>query len=378
MLNSSVLMIKTSKQGPWLFIEIEMLELTSILHYMHHIHASDLHLSTNAPIMLRKDGRVRKVAFQDHQQPLLLNHEQCRKLIYDLLSDRQKKRLEEHLEIDLAIALEDGVRFRGNVFFQERGIAAVFRSIPSEILSIERLGLPHSINDLIQFERGLILVTGPTGCGKSTTLAAMIDAINSQRESHIITIEDPIEFIHRPKKGMINQRELNTHTKSFPQSLKSALRQDPDVILVGEMRDTETISLALTAAETGHLILSTLHSNNAAQTVERVVSAFPGDEQARIRATFSYCLAGILSQVLLPRLGGGRVAAFEILVATPAVRALIRDGKTAQLHSTIQTGARHGMQTLEQSLEKLVFERKISSQVADHHRHVLGLELGKN
>lgn len=354
-----------------------MLELTSILHYMHHIRASDLHLSTNAPIMLRKDGRVRKMAFQDDQRPLLLNHEQCRKLIYDLLSDRQKKRLEEHLEIDLAIALEDGVRFRGNVFFQERGLAAVFRSIPSEILSMEKLGLPPSIHDLIQLERGLILVTGPTGCGKSTSLAAMIDAINGQRECHIITIEDPIEFIHRPKKGMINQRELNTHTKSFPQSLKSALRQDPDVILVGEMRDTDTISLALTAAETGHLILSTLHSNNAAQTVERIVSAFPGDEQARIRATFSYCLAGILSQVLLPRTGGGRVAAFEILVATPAVRALIRDGKTAQLHSTIQTGARHGMQTLEQSLEKLVLEKTISSQVANHHRHVLGLELGK-
>jgi twitching motility protein PilT len=276
-------------------------------------------------------------------------------MLYDILNDQQRKRFEEHYELDFSIELKSIARFRVNAFRQARGEAVVFRVIPSKILSLEELGLPKVLREVCKTERGLILVTGPTGSGKSTTLASMIDVINNALKGHIITIEDPIEFVHESKSCLINQRELGAHTLTFANALRSALREDPDIILVGEMRDLDTISLALTAAETGHLVLSTLHTSGAPKTVDRIIDVFPAEQQAQIRAQFAESIQAIISQVLLKRRDGrGLVPALEIMIGTPAVRNLIRENKVAQLLSAIQTGQKFGMISLDQSLKDLV------------------------
>jgi twitching motility protein PilT len=276
-------------------------------------------------------------------------------MLYDILSDQQRKRFEEMHELDFSIDLKGIARFRVNAFRQARGEGVVFRVIPSKILTLEQLGLPKSLREVTKNERGLVLVTGPTGSGKSTTLAAMIDIINNSLNGHIITIEDPIEFVHESKKCLINQRELGSHTHSFANALRSALREDPDIILVGEMRDLETISLALTAAETGHLVFSTVHTSGASKTVDRIIDVFPAAQQDQVRAQFAESIQAVISQVLLKRrVGRGLVPALEIMTGTPAVRNLIREGKVAQLPSAIQTGQKFGMITLDQSLKELV------------------------
>jgi twitching motility protein PilT len=315
--------------------------------------------------MVRIHGDMRKLQLPD-APVTVLTAEDVQKMVYDILTDTQKKNLETNKEVDFSMTLGDVARFRANVFFQDRGVGGVFRVIPTKILGFEELGLPEVVRDLTFLEKGLVLVTGPTGSGKSTTLAAMIDLINENRQAHIITIEDPIEFVHVCKKSMVNQRELHAHTHSFANALRAALREDPDVILIGEMRDLETISLAITAAETGHLVFGTLHTNSAPKTVDRVINVFPAGEQAQIRAMFAESILGIVSQILLHRKDGkGRVAAHEILVATSAVRAMIRDGKTHQIASAIQTGSKYGMQSLEQSLTKLINRGAIDRSEAE-------------
>jgi twitching motility protein PilT len=276
-------------------------------------------------------------------------------MLYDVLNDHQRKKFEEVSELDFSLELKGVARFRVNAFRQQRGDGVVFRVIPQKILSLEQLGLPKGLREVCQNERGLVLVTGPTGCGKSTSLAAMIDVVNSSLKGHIITIEDPIEFVHESKNCLINQREVGAHTLSFSNALRSALREDPDIILVGEMRDLETISLALTAAETGHLVFSTLHTSGAPKTVDRIIDVFSAGQQAQVRAQFAESIQAIISQVLLKRRDGrGLVPALEIMIGTPAVRNLIREGKVAQLPSAIQTGQKFGMITLDQSLKDLV------------------------
>jgi twitching motility protein PilT len=285
----------------------------------------------------------------------LLSREDVHVMLYDILNDHQRKTFEEHHELDFSIELKNIARFRVNAFRQARGEAIVFRVIPSKILTLEELGLPKVLREVCKTERGLVLVTGPTGSGKSTTLASMIDVINNVLKGHIITIEDPIEFVHESKSCLINQRELGAHTLAFANALRSALREDPDIILVGEMRDLETISLALTAAETGHLVFSTLHTSGAPKTVDRVIDVFPADQQEQIRAQFAESIEAIISQVLLKRRDGrGLVPALEIMIGTPAVRNLIRENKVAQLPSAIQTGQKFGMISLDQSLKDLV------------------------
>ena len=287
-------------------------------------------------------------------------------MVYEVLSTSQKKRLEHERELDCAIAIGGAGRFRANVFFQERGMGAVFRVISSEIKSVDQLGLPQAVRNLADLEKGLVLVTGPTGSGKSTTLAAMLDRVNESRPAHILTIEDPIEYLHQHKTALVNQRELHADTQSFTMALRAALREDPDVVLVGELRDLETMESALTLAETGHLTMATLHTNSAAQTVTRLIDAFPAHQQAQIRTQLSLVLEGIVCQALLPKAGGqGRVAALEILVATPAIRNLIRDDKIHQIYGTMQTGQEKlGMQTMNQSLARLVERRIITRDVA--------------
>ncbi len=334
-----------------------MIDLSSLLLFTKNAEASDLHISAGAVPMVRVHGEMRPLALADSGEQDPLTDEQVRHLVYSMLTDSQQKSLEEDLELDCSITLADGVRFRANVFFQDRGLAAVFRLIPGEILSFDELGLPEAVRNMAQREKGLVLVTGPTGSGKTTTLAAMVDWINRNRSGHIITIEDPIEFIHHPQRCMVNQRELRACTHSFSNALRSALREDPDVILLGELRDLETIALAITAAETGHLVFATLHTSSAPKTVDRIINVFPAGEQAQIRAMLAESLQGVVAQMLLPRHGGrGRVAAHEILVAVSAVRGMIRDGKTHTLPNAIQTGARVGMQSLEQSLTRLATE----------------------
>ncbi len=349
------------------------MDLPALLSYAKRVGGSDLHLSADAPAMLRQHGATHKLSSPGSERPLRFDGDTLRRLLFDVLNETQQQQLEEHKELDFALSLAEGTRFRGNIFFQSRGIAAVFRVISSTIPSFEKLGLPEVVQELTTLEKGLVLVTGPTGSGKSTTLAVMLDEINRTRNGHIITIEDPIEFVHPPRACMVNQRELGVHTLSFNNALRAALREDPDVILVGEMRDLETISLAITCAETGHLVLSTLHTQSAAQTVERIVNVFPSGEQDQIRAQFAGSLQAIISQVLLEKIGGGRCAAFEILIATPAVRALIREGKTVQIPSAIQTGRKYGMCSLEQSLTRLAAARKITQEVADVQLASLGL-----
>jgi twitching motility protein PilT len=320
--------------------------------------ASDLHLSAGLPPMIRVDGDVRRINVP------ALEHKTVHDLVYDIMNDKQRKDYEEFLETDFSFEVPALARFRVNAFNHNRGAGAVFRTIPSEILSLEDLKAPDIFKDLSEIPRGIVLVTGPTGSGKSTTLAAMVNHRNDTEYGHILTVEDPIEFVHQSKKSLINQREVHRDTLGFNEALRSALREDPDVILVGEMRDLETIRLALTAAETGHLVFGTLHTSSASKTVDRIVDVFPAAEKDMIRAMLSESLRGVISQTLLKKNGGGRVAAHEIMMGTPAIRNLIRENKIAQMYSAIQTGQQHGMKTLDQDLQRLVKEGLVSRREA--------------
>src|SRR3954465_2414233 len=322
--------------------------------------ASDLHLTAGSPPMVRIRGRMRPLDYAPMTPQL------CREVVYSFLNNDQRKKLEEDWQIDLSYSVPGKARFRVNAFFQRASIGAVMRTIPQDIPKFETLGLPPVLMDFIKKPRGFVLVTGPTGSGKSTTLAPMIDKINEARHEHIMTIEDPIEFLHRHKSCIVNQRELGTDAQSFGKALKAALRQDPDVILVGEMRDLETMQTALTAAETGHLVFATLHTQDTAQTVDRIVDSFPPEQQHQVRSQLSIALQGIVTQQLLPTADGqGRICACEVLVPTPAVRNLIREGKTHQLYSALQTGGSHGMQTMDSALADLVRGGVITRQLAE-------------
>ena len=334
------------------------MDIAELLAFSVKNGASDLHLSAGLPPMIRVDGDIRRVNID------AFDHKVVHALIYDIVNDKQRRDYEEFFETDFSFALPGLARFRVNVFNQERGAAAVFRTIPSEILSLENLGAPKFFTTLTEKSRGLVLVTGPTGSGKSTTLAAMVNHINLTRYEHVLTIEDPIEFLHTSQKCLINQREVHRDTQSFNAALRSALREDPDIILVGEMRDIETIRLALTAAETGHLVFGTLHTTSAAKTIDRIIDVFPAAEKEMIRSMLSESLQAVISQTLLKKIGGGRIAAHEIMVGTPAIRNLIREAKVAQMYSAIQTGRRDGMQTLDQNLKELVDAGKITSKAA--------------
>ncbi len=322
--------------------------------------ASDLHVTAGLPPMVRVTGSVQPLDY-----PSLTPNATC-ELIYDILTGEQRQRLESEWELDFSYSLPLSARFRVNVYFQKGALGAAFRTVPSEIKSLGELGLPKAVEDLTEKPRGLVLVTGPTGSGKSTTLAAMIDRINETRDEHIMSVEDPIEFLHTHKKCIVNQREVNQDTKSFAQALKHVLRQDPDIILVGEMRDLETISLAVTAAETGHLVFGTLHTQDAPQTVDRIIDVFPPHQQSQIRAQLANALQGIITQTLVPRRDGdGRAVACEVLVPTPGVRNLIREGKNHQIYSAMQTGGKFGMQTMDAALVDLVRRRLISQEEAE-------------
>ncbi len=334
------------------------MDITELLAFSAKQKASDLHLSAGLPPMIRVDGDIRRL-----NVPAMEDRE-VRKLIYDIMADRQRRDYEEFFETDFSFEVPGVSRFRVNVFNHARGAGAVFRTIPSEVLTLEDLGLGTVFRQLSMLPRGLVLVTGPTGSGKSTTLAAMIDFINDNRYEHILTIEDPVEFVHRSKRCLINQREVHRDTHGFAPALRSALREDPDVILVGELRDLETIRLALTAAETGHLVFGTLHTTSAAKTIDRIIDVFPGDEKSMVRSMLSESLQAVVSQTLLKRMGGGRVAAHEILIATAAVRNLVREDKVAQIYSAIQTGGNLGMQTLDASLAKLVADNVVARDEA--------------
>jgi twitching motility protein PilT len=320
--------------------------------------ASDLHLSTGTPPSIRVDGDVRKLNIP------AFDAKDVNALVYDIMNDGQRKEYEENLEVDFSFEVPNLARFRVNAFNQNRGPAAVFRTIPSKILSLDDLGCPDIFRDISDTPRGLVLVTGPTGSGKSTTLAAMVDYINDHKHDHILTIEDPIEFVHETKKCLINQREVHRDTLSFAAALRSALREDPDVILVGEMRDLETIRLAMTAAETGHLVFGTLHTTSAPKTIDRIIDVFPGEEKSMVRSMLSESLRAVISQTLIKKVGGGRVAAHEIMIGVPAIRNLIREDKIAQMYSAIQTGMQHGMQTMDQCLQNLVNRGMITKQDA--------------
>jgi len=310
--------------------------------------ASDLHLSAGLPPMIRVDGDVRRINVPS------MDHKDVHDMVYDIMNDKQRKDYEEFLECDFSFEVPKLARFRVNAANQNRGAFAVFRTIPSDIKSLEELNCPKIFQDISDYPRGVVLVTGPTGSGKSTTLAAMVNHKNESEYGHILTVEDPIEFVHTSKKCLINQREVHRDTLGFNEALRSALREDPDVILVGEMRDLETIRLALSAAETGHLVFGTLHTSSAAKTIDRVVDVFPAAEKDMIRAMLSESLRAVISQTLLKKKGGGRVAAHEIMIGTPAIRNLIRENKIAQMYSAIQTGQAFGMQTLDQNLKQLV------------------------
>lgn len=334
------------------------MDITQLLQFAHAQEASDLHISAGEPPMVRVHGSMKKIKMPP------LTSEQTHAMIYDIMGDNQRKIFEEFSDIDFSMQLGDIARFRVNVFRQNRGVGAVFRKIPTTILSVEQLSLPPIINEFAEKEKGLVLVTGPTGSGKSTTLAAIIDLINQTEEGHILTIEDPIEFVHKSKKCLVNQREVGPHTHSFSNALRAALREDPDIILVGEMRDLETIQLALTAAETGHLVFGTLHTSSAPKTVDRIIDVFPPNQQAQVRAMFAESIQAIVTQTLCKKVGGGRVAALEILVGTNAVRNLIREGKIHQIPGVMQTSQNVGMQTLEMHLRELVDRNLISKETA--------------
>ena len=335
------------------------MQITDLLAFGVKNKASDLHLSAGLPPMIRVHGDIRRINLPE------MSSEEVGQMITSVMNDQQRKLYQQNMETDFAFELPNVARFRVNAFTSNRGPAAVFRTVPSTVLTLEDLKAPRIFQKIADHPRGLVLVTGPTGSGKSTTLAAMINYINDTQPSHILTIEDPIEFVHQSKKALVNQRELHQHTHSFANALRSALREDPDVILIGEMRDLETISLALTAAETGHLVFGTLHTTGAAKTVDRIVGVFPAGEKEMVRSMLSESLRAVISQTLLKtRDGNGRVAAHEILISTPAVRNLIRENKIAQINSTLQTGQTHGMQTLDQSLQALVRQGVISPDVA--------------
>ena len=335
------------------------MDISELLTFTVRNNASDLHLSAGLPPMIRVHGEVRRINLP------AMSQKDVHAMIYEVMNDGLRKRYEASLEVDFSFELPGLARFRVNAFNQDRGAAAVMRTIPSKILSLEQLSAPNIFADLALKPRGLVLVTGPTGSGKSTTLAAMINHINENEYAHILTIEDPIEFVHESKKSLINQREVGPHTLSFSAALRSALREDPDVVLVGELRDLETIRLALTAAETGHLVFGTLHTVSAAKTIDRIIDVFPGEEKDMVRAMLSESLQAVISQTLLKtRDGTGRVAAHEIMLGTPAIRNLIREAKVAQMYSAIQTSASLGMQTLDASLQDLVRRHRISVATA--------------
>ena len=334
------------------------MDIEELLRKTVTIEASDLHLTVGAPPTVRLHGEMHKLPYPE------LNRDTLRMMMIGLLTGDQQNAFEGKRDLDFSIEIPNLARFRVNFFVGRRGEGAVFRVIPTEIKSFAALGLPPVLAEMAREERGLVLVTGPTGSGKSTTLAAMVDLINNERAAHILTVEDPIEFVHPHKRCLVNQREVKVHTESFASALRAALREDPDVILVGEMRDLETISLAVSAAETGHLVFGTLHTSSAAQTVDRIIDVFPPHQQSQIRTQLSESLQGVIAQTLVPKIGGGRVAALEIMKTTAAVKNLIREGKTFQLPSIIETGSTVGMQTLGQALQELVIKGKITPESA--------------
>lgn len=330
------------------------MDITELLAFSAKNNASDLHLSAGLPPMIRVDGDIRRINVPP------LEHRVVHDMVYDIMNDKQRKDYEEFLETDFSFEVPGLARFRVNAFNQNRGAGAVFRTIPSNVLSLEELGAPSVFKDISENKRGICLVTGPTGSGKSTTLAAMMDYLNDTVYEHILTVEDPIEFVHESKKCLVNQREVHRDTLGFNEALRSALREDPDIILVGELRDLETIRLALTAAETGHLVFGTLHTSSAAKTIDRIIDVFPAAEKDMVRSMLSESLRAVISQTLLKKNGGGRVAAHEIMIGTPAIRNLIREDKIAQMYSAIQTGHGMGMQTLDQCLKTLMSQGLIN------------------
>ena len=335
------------------------MDISELLAFVVKNKASDLHLSAGLPPMIRVHGDVRRINLPP------MDHKDVHGMVYDIMNDGQRKFYEENLECDFSFEIPNLARFRVNAFNQNRGAGGVFRTIPSKVLSLEDLKAPKVFGEIANQPRGVVLVTGPTGSGKSTTLAAMVNHLNENEYGHILTVEDPIEFVHESKKCLMNQREVGPHTLSFANALRSALREDPDVILVGEMRDLETIRLAMTAAETGHLVFGTLHTSSAAKTIDRIIDVFPAEEKEMMRAMLSESLRAVISQTLLKtKDGNSRVAAHEIMVGTPAIRNLIREGKVAQMYSAIQTGAQLGMQTLDQNLMDLVKRNVVSKEEA--------------
>ncbi len=334
------------------------MDIAQLLAFGVKQNASDLHLSAGLPPMIRVDGDIRRINVPE------MDHKQVHDMVYDIMSDKQRKDYEEYWETDFSFEIPGLARFRVNAFNHNRGSGAVFRTMPSNIVSLEELGAPKIFQDISEFPRGIVLVTGPTGSGKSTTLAAMVDYKNDTEYGHILTVEDPIEFVHESKKCLVNQREVHRDTLGFNEALRSALREDPDTILVGEMRDLETIRLALSAAETGHLVFGTLHTSSAAKTIDRIVDVFPAAEKSMVRSMLSESLKAVIAQTLLKKIGGGRIAAHEIMIGTPAIRNLIREDKVAQMYSAIQTGQSIGMQTLDQDLKALLAKGAISKEEA--------------
>lgn len=334
------------------------MKITELLSFAFENGASDLHISAGMPPMLRIDGDIKRVNLP------ALTPDEARELVVAVMDDTQVALFEKSLELDLSFA-SGGNRFRVNAFNQSRGVSAVFRIIPQEILTLDQLGLGEVFKNIAETPKGLVLITGPTGSGKSTTLAALIDYLNATKPYHIVSVEDPIEFVHTSKLSLVNQRELNRDTLSFHAALRSALREDPDVIMVGELRDLETIRLALTAAETGHLVFGTLHTSSAAKTIDRIIDVFPADEKPAVRSILSESLQAVIAQVLVKKVGGGRIAAHEIMRCTPAIRNLIREGKVTHIYSTIQTGSNVGMQTLQAGLSALVTAGKVAKATAD-------------
>jgi twitching motility protein PilT len=330
------------------------MDIAELLAFSVKHNASDLHLSAGLPPMIRVDGDIRRINVPE------LEHKVVHALVYDIMNDKQRKDYEEFFETDFSFEIPGLARFRVNAFNQDRGASAVFRTIPSKVLTLDDLGCPSTFREIVDVPRGLVLVTGPTGSGKSTTLAAMMDYKNDNDYAHILTIEDPIEFVHTSKKCLINQREVHRDTLGFAEALRSALREDPDIILVGELRDLETIRLALTAAETGHLVFGTLHTSSAAKTIDRIIDVFPAGEKSMVRSMLSESLRAVIAQTLLKKIGGGRTAAWEIMIGTAAIRNLIREDKVAQMYSAIQTGQAVGMQTLDQHLTEIVKKGMVS------------------
>jgi len=334
------------------------MDITELLSFSVKNGASDLHISAGEPPMLRVDGDIKRINLPS------MEHKEVFEMVYEIMNDKQRKDFEAFLETDFSFEIPDLARFRVNAFNQNRGAGAVFRTIPSEVLSLETLGAPDIFKQIADNPKGIILVTGPTGSGKSTTLAAMVDYKNNQDNEHILTIEDPIEFVHKSKKCLVNQREVYRDTLGFSEALRSALRQDPDIILVGELRDLETIRLALTAAETGHLVFGTLHTSSAAKTIDRIVDVFPAAEKSMARSMLSESLRAVITQTLMKKVGGGRIAAHEIMIGTSAIRNLIREDKVPQMYSAIQTGGAFGMQTLDQCMQELVRTEKVTKAEA--------------